>query len=155
MNQKLIKTEKATILLLMLPEDAKYIDVRNGVVYYDTDFKEGEFTLLPQGNWQPLGFTKEVGEEVAKEVVGRDKRGFKYYWKDNGFVPRGFNSVFETALEAFHSLLQANEVYLVNPYGKTKPYYDLDEATMYEYELEQWQQAQQNTGNWYILKKLP
>lgn len=141
MNQKLITTDKATILLLMLPEGAsnigtelKYLPDRTRILYWDGKNKWNSSFHI-DGNWQPLGFANEVSEEVAKEVVDNDKATGKMF---TNYLNK--NWVLFTALPALHSLLQANKVYLENLDG-TEP----------ENRLE-WENTQQNTGNWYILK---
>lgn len=62
---------------------------------------------LPPGAWRFLFTTKTATEEDARKVVEKDNRGYKYYWDDKGFVPRGFNSRYKTALESLHSLLRS------------------------------------------------
>lgn len=114
MKQKLITTEKATILALMLPEGASNIFINNiGVLRYShMQGKWSKCIELPPGNCQPLGFANEVSEEVAKEIMPYEETFDNFNRFISGY--RNGSVLYRIALPAFHSLLKDNEVELTD-----------------------------------------
>lgn len=143
--KKLIKTAKAALLAVKLPEGAKNIKVTCDEIYYHSKLKACEnvrqfLSINYKGNWQPIGFLKDITEDQAKEIV--DLEYVCYY----GYA----------ALELFNMLMEKHEIYLENPYK-----YAWEELCIWGHggfakdgktEFELFTQAEENTGNWYILK---
>lgn len=132
MKQKQITTGKATIVVVDMPEGAHKINVVEGcygneykdqIVYNLKEYTENQILDhikqidLPSSHWKLLGQFSQITEDQWKEIVESDYRGYKHYWKDNGFVPRGFNHRYKTATESGLSLLRAHGVVLENPLG--------------------------------------
>lgn len=138
LKTKIIKTDKATLLVVELPEMVKYAVVTtfnrigfylpNGIISYE---------MLPEGNWQLLGRLPEITEEQADQVV--DEYTYNtgeidgYYDYENGTQT-------DCPTESLNSLMYTNEVYFENPLGE-KPV----ESEFYWgflHDLEKWQEAQ-------------
>lgn len=109
---------------------------------------------LPKGNWKILTNVSKLTEEQAKNFV--DKPWIESY-KDYERPACGYRS----SIQSFHSLMYVNECYLENPYSEKPPsepvitFKDIDEAEFigaeYKIELQQWQKAQESTGDYLIL----
>lgn len=125
MKQKTITTDKATLLVVEVPEGAHSVRVckhiRDGIHYllYDGGINTAYKEYLPDGNWQLIGRIPDITEEQAERIVSSRIKGgglisypkqkcFKDY--KNGGYPKGL-----TSLYSLKTLLQANEVYFENP----------------------------------------
>lgn len=155
---KQINTGVAELLLLLLPE---------GVTECQPRWIEGKDVLqqlriavygstidieLPDGNWEELGVAHELTEEVWDSVLP------SYSIQDEFDYMRYDNLEFcETATESGLSLLRANECYAVNPYGRDEPE-GIKHIGVFAQLMRQkhklWNEAQQNTGKWILLRKL-
>lgn len=185
MKTKLIEISKARIILCDIAESNKPYSVLNsglksflwckrtnlrGMITYD----------LPQGNWQLLGFLKDLTEEQKEMIVERIpveeipspyndmQGGLHFAWTDyenlgeNGYSGfQGDSGCFGNVLDSFYSLLKANEIYLENPLGKkphqqeerfiTKPH-NLCMTDVWKKSYKEWQEAEENVfGNPVVL----
>ena len=92
--------------------------------------------------------TEEEAKKVVEDMTTDEPHSNTYYKAYNEDKAWKF-----TALESLQTLLIANEIYTENPLGE-KPYFDdLSERQSHDYfeRLEQWELAQQNVGNWYLM----
>lgn len=110
------------VFAIPMPDGAESCEIRGGHRYRPypllSFYGKGEAVILPPGEFKIVVFnTKTATEEDARKVVEEDKRGFKHYWNDKGFVPRGFNSRYKTALESLHSLLRSKSLDPKNNYA--------------------------------------
>lgn len=118
--QKQITTSKSTILVIGgLPEDAENIRIDRYLRY----FSDGDAWIhgggLPPGDWQPLGFLKDITEDVAKELVDSFCGAASDYNTERICIvynDYGKGATFSTALESLHSLIKSN-CKLKNKYG--------------------------------------
>lgn len=125
MKQKTIKTDKATLLVVEVEQGATDVCVKGlNIEYCIEKYLEGESTVwygLPQGSWQLLGRLPDITEEQALSIVDqypivKNNRMFFKNYEKQGYHERPW---IDTAIESFHSLLQANEIYFDNKYAKT------------------------------------
>ena len=114
--QKQIITSKSTILVIGgLPEDAENIRIDRYLRYFSDGgawIHEGD---LPPGDWQPLGFLKDITEDVAKGLVDKISRVdyiFMNYTDENEWC--------WCAIQSLNSLIEAN-CKLKNKYGNECP----------------------------------
>jgi len=99
-----------------------------------------------------INLVTEITEEQARELMPESLLPFPNYDLIGYETRNGDNiKIYDTAKKAFESLLQANQIYSVNPYGDGKPSTVNNDVW---YSEEQWQQVELNTGNWLILKQL-
>lgn len=108
-----------------------------------------ELELKITRNYQLLGIAHELTEEVWDTLVDKkpDVNSIEYFEDYSG---KGWG--LDTATASGLSLLEANEVYAVNPYEDKEEsddgnFFGLVDAVMHR-------QAQQNTGKWVLLKKV-
>jgi hypothetical protein len=112
LKTKQINTGKATILTVELPKGVSNLRIdkfpRAGNWLTDCDSKELNAwkVNLPQGNWKSPGFADQITEEQAMEVVEHNI----------------FDSDYKCATDKLNSLLKANAVVTVNPYGSEPPH---------------------------------
>lgn len=106
---KQITTSKGKFLFVQVPEGVSEIQLEtrgNRFAFYT---EKWDWTWLPKGNWQFINTCKDITEEQAKEFVDayRDTKMFhNYLFNGSNHHLVAFNS----ALQAFQSLLQANEI---------------------------------------------
>lgn len=158
---KLINTGKCNILAMMVPEGAKawinpYIKEYLHVGHIHGD---AHSLPLPEGNWQILGISTELTEEEWTNLLPIEVTNIQGFICGDYIDYLDRNNYYETAKESGLSLLEANQCFSVNPYGKEAPIVsDPDPHSQYYGaqmdELYRWQQAQENTGKWLILNKL-
>lgn len=100
MKQKTIKTDKATLLVVELPEGVKEYDhSRAGV-----SFPKGDGSnLFIRGNWQLLGRLPDITEEQSSKAVPTIP------------IQKEKTKRYITAKEALISLLEANGILFKNP----------------------------------------
>lgn len=143
MKQKVIKTDKSTLLVIEVSEVTRNVVLFTNEIGYYADGKN-KYTKLPQGNWQLLGRLPDITENEWKVVVDDYDNGYFYY-------PDGYKDTCDTATESGLSLLQANEVYFDNPFGDepkiTSGEYDdngFGDIDKYQFkrDLKSWQEAQ-------------
>ena len=104
---RVVETANRMVGIVTPPEGSQMLYHLGG----HKDARYLQFTVpsiwLPPGNWQLLGRASEITEEQSKEIVevhvNSNGKGFKHYWQNRGFVPRGFNSIHKTALSSFRS----------------------------------------------------
>lgn len=170
---KIIETSKAKILVVGgLPEDTdkdSIENVRNEILYYYTGVSPnhaGEEIKIPPGKWQPIGFLKDITEDVAKKLV----ESTEYYDPHSTpFAPipayKGYlDNVYKwEATESLHSLIAAN-CQLRNKYGEL-PHHNKyialgkkmpsDTWLPYKEHKVRWQEEQEKVfTNPYLLKKI-
>lgn len=152
MNVKEFKTSKGEFVGRKVPNDATKFKISSlGYLCYKTTVS-GKWNVLSQPNeiynsYKIIGAANEITEEKAKEVIIEPVK--RYIGVMTVFGYKSYLNVldlFETALESFHSLIQANQMYKENPRGEIQLYND----TVFN----QWIEAEENTGNWLILKKV-
>jgi hypothetical protein len=140
-KQKIIETEKETLLVAMLPESAQEINFgkwnRKNRLCYKCENQSARtisrYINIPKGEWEKLGFLNEL---IDLESQDANKLNFLMYYEP---------------------ILKANEVYLENPMGKEKDVLNTGELpiklTDFIAKMDKWQEVEKNVGNWYILKK--
>lgn len=170
MNNKIkqFSTGKTDILAVMVPEGAHGFELTKWnyqkqdylgrfTLLYDslkmeTNLKKGDrpHVQLPEGNWQIVGLSTEVTEGQWRELMLRTKSFL------SGVFPVFHYSGFETAKESGLSLIEANECFSVNPLDGVPRYVygQNNSANTVWYTEKDYQQAQENTGTWLILRKL-
>lgn len=158
---KTINTGVAELVLVKVPEDATIFRIRKNssgidcLTYPDDpNYPYCGFTFkrLPENTvWEILGIANELTEDIWHSIVKESYFGF---YKD--YVANNDNAC-DTATESGLSLLWANEVYSVNPYGD-RP--DINDYVFHGYileshrsDLQKWDKAQETTGKWVVLKK--
>lgn len=158
MKQKIIKTDKATLLVVELPECRGVISDNQGKRICFHAEKGWDWIWQPNdmfGKLQLLGRLPDITEEQAdgavEKVVFEDEEfGDIIKYRDYTAIPIGkHNKRYApiTALNSLSSLLQANEVYFENPLGKlhpTHPAYTGQGITVEEWleKCKKWQEAQ-------------
>ena len=168
---KIIKTDKAEILCIGgLPEDARIALPDNvtcngekGSLIYKGKDGNPVFIPLPSCNWQPLGFLKDIAEDVAKELVehkhlvsdcqcemcGYDINCYRNYIEQSDESWERYPAVdrLRTAKESVHSLVAVN-VKLKNKFGHCP-------VTTNEDFTNKWFEEQEKVfTNPYLLKKV-
>lgn len=154
---KQINTGVAEVLAVKVPEGAIRFAIEQDALF--CHIKAGVYKLvkLPPGKWTPLGIDTELTEEDFDPLVDHAMGTYLNYLTDKYEL--------DTSKEAFESLMQANSLYSVNPYEQPTFEYDFGDEGPTDYLLEsanndfdlrmnQWQQAEANTGTWLILKRL-
>lgn len=123
--QKQVATAKATILVIGgLPSTKiQYFSNWNRIDYFTKDkwdYPVRNTVKLIPGNWQLLGFLKDIEEDVAKELVeSRETIPNGIIYKDySTFGWQTSNDI--TAIESLNSLIVAN-CKLKNKYGEMMP----------------------------------
>lgn len=131
--QKQITTSKATILVISgILMDANKIRIKDNWLWvrYDGDGKKElqPFVALnpeyinSRYTWQPLGFLKDITEDMAKELVQTyfldfNLWGFKDYTRTDASI------CYINATDSLRSLIEAN-CKLKNEYGNVRPELD-------------------------------
>lgn len=154
MKQKTITTDKATLLLVELPEGITEV-TNTGKRLAIPDRKGGHHFF--KGNWQILGRLPDITEEQASQLFGRNII-FKLYQYDIDTFPY----MFTTGLEAFNGLLEANGIMFENPLGKIHPHHPnytgiAESIDGYLDRSDEWKEAQQKVwdrNRTYIFKQL-
>ena len=140
MKQKIIKTDKATLLVCELLETVEVADIRSIEARYSCKL----INKLPD-------ITEEQADGAVEKVVFEyEEFGDIIKYRDYTAIPIGkHNKRYApiTALNSLSSLLQANEVYFENPLGKlhpTHPSYTGEGTTVEEWleKCKKWQEAQ-------------
>lgn len=169
---KQINTGVAELLLVKVPDDAQGFRICNGPNYWISYMHSiqlhehinhymGELELveIPKGNYELLGIAHELTEKVWATIV--EHTGFHMglpTYKDYGTTDLPYYGT--SATESGLSLLRANEVFNKNPYGIDP--YGLVSPVCGEtcscvvgcYQAANYDDAQQNTGKWVLLKKI-
>ena len=116
---KIISTDKVEILVIGgLPEEAVNVKIvkgenRNELFYWHnnaTTFVRAIWDSVEDGNWQPVGFLKDISECEANRLMGNETTCNNFY---NGT----FTGIDTTAKESLLSLIES-EVKLKNKYGE-------------------------------------
>lgn len=154
--QHTLKTESGEYLVVDVP-DGSYlfsteIDESEDwyTLVYSTDGIFGsntEYTVkIPPGNWEIIGLYPGITEQQMEGIV----EGFELYaYADYMHYDNGL--YYYTPAESFASLLEANRIYEVNPYGKRKPV----NRGHNNHLCVRWQEAEERTSKFkLILKKL-
>lgn len=162
MNQKLIKTEKAELLVLDLPKGATNVkEVYQGRLSYVISPRNGylqTFVFDTQDYWQPLGFLHEVSEEQWEEVLEYVQPHNMCLYADYNYKPTRLRATnyFNNARQSGLSLIEAN-VSLKNPYGLQKQFLHGEQGMSneeFDKRVSEWQEAEQNVfHNPFILVK--
>lgn len=139
MKQHTIKTNKAEILIVDLPEGWKFVPGKTENRFegpYTSTSVAGEHIgrqkvfYLPHGDWQLLGKLEDVSEDVADSIVEWFET--EQYYKN--YLHEGWISDI-SAKESFKSLIES-EISLQNPHGE-KP--DILRDSENSWSLEQYQ----------------
>lgn len=140
------KTGKGEFLAVKMPNDVYPYAVVGNVLWYYKDKGEEGFKYIKlniQSAYELICTTNSVTEEQAEDVVDK-----KYGWEINYFYDyKGYNQ-FKNPLESFNSLLEREKLYRVNPFQIQVVMNGLKGMD------KEWQQAEERTGNWVILKKI-
>lgn len=150
------KTEKGTVLFVKVPDDAvgyslnmfdniPHIQLRFDKLPYGDSIKISR-KRLEYNPWQLMGLTSEVTEEQAKMIVHA-------HIEDNGNVYGYFDypksdTIKDTVLDSFKSLMQHLQVYEVNPYSHFTNPEDFDDDA-----VEHAQEMSKFVGKWIVLFK--
>ena len=161
-----VNTGKADLLFVKVPEDAHdfQIDHNKNIecdqLYYRAIFMNlpniGTTRSLPPGKWKIIGLANEITEEQCEDLVESEtdiwlqKMTYKCYTKND--------AAYLSAKESFESLMEANEIYSVNPLQK--PMYSSlfgeDKKMMSEYKerLSKWKRAEERTVKYLVLEQI-
>lgn len=142
-----IKTSKFDGFGVLVPEDSQHYWINENDMFLNirysfknSNYKGSELVAAEKANkYKIIGISSELTEEQAKEIVDETNE-----FGINMFTDGRFS--FVTALESFNSLMQSLEMYSDNPLGNNPYKMDVVQS--------EWQQAQQRTGRWLIIKKL-
>ncbi len=157
-----VKTEKGKVLFVGLEKVDREITI-NGVI---TTFRYKDKSFRLPSKFKDLGLASQMTEEMAAEICQCSKH--EMWWRDYDYKKEfkiKFKDVrsftFKTALESFHSLMRANEVYTENPFGEEPSHYNYQnddcETDLNEFysDLKQWQEAQSRTSpEWIVIQIL-
>lgn len=148
---KQIDTGKCSIGVLKVEVDSYLLEkiARKDTAWWPVDHVDVE--------WQILGISTELTEEQCKPLF-KHKDGYGLSFE----LPKPNNRAgYFTALAAMEVLLEANQCFSKNPYGEKPKREDFNSMSdklyadnIFDWKLNKWQQAQQNTGTWLILRKL-
>lgn len=158
--------EGIELLAVKVPEGASLFKVTDRLEFDELDQNSGmqmpDYIMLPEGNWQIVGISDQLTEEQCREVMPVSYLPFP------NFDPIGFEvndelgtTIYNTAKEAFESLMQSERCYSENPYGPdlcehNRQCYDSCQGSCWtraDIDSEEWQAAEANTGSWLIIKK--
>lgn len=148
------KTEKGMITFILAPKDASGYKLEDNTLTFDVMYGIGKVynNVLP--GTKLIGLTSEITEEQAKMIVHA-------HIEDDGNIYGYFDypksdTIKDTALDSFKSLLQHLQVYEVNTLGEepfnNDMYYPASMSIMHKIR-EEWQEAQSRTGKWVVLFK--
>lgn len=127
MTYKIIETPNARVLIIKKPDSFASFSPTNNTIYVKDDNDTVVHSVVPPGNWQYFGDSYEISEDVWKRVVdnfpftisGRLPAPSKTVIRFVNYLSESvYNNSFDKATESGHSLLQANGVFKVNPYGE-------------------------------------
>lgn len=156
---KQVNTGKVELMIVKAPEGAVQWWVNNqSLMCYKADNFFADEIGLSEGDWTPLGLSTELTEEQCSCIVKQMRWGdtcFKNYGIENQLVGL-------TAKESFESLMQATECFTKNPLGPdlcehNRQCYDSCQGSCWtraDIDSEEWEQAEDNTGTWLILKRI-
>lgn len=120
MKEKIIKTDKATLLVVELPEGSKNVRVNNarGIFGYTDKINIVRWEALEFGNLQLIGRLPDITEEQAVKTVDESIHSglYAHYVKEVN-PPNVYR--YRSSRDSLHTLLQANEIYFDNPLGET------------------------------------
>lgn len=165
---KHINTGIAELIAVKVPDDAIPIEVNQCTFYFEVGLGDNttiKYMALPDGDWNILGIAHELTEDVWDTLIKNDggylfdnDPNFYNSYPDFELLDHPFDSAsFRTATESGLSLLEANEVYAVNPYGEDEPE-DIEHLGAFTQMMRQrhreWKKCQQTTGKWVLLKKI-
>lgn len=155
--QKQIQTSKATILVIgNLPGSAKILRSDIGVLTVELQNENLDTSdyAIPVGEWKPLGFLKDIEEDVAKELVeSKETMPMGVLYKDYS-TPGWQTSNSITAAESLHSLIESN-CELKNKYGEAPKSKDFGSFTRFHEMFDVWQEEQSRVfTNPFLLKKI-
>lgn len=156
LKTKTIKTDKATVLVVELPEGITEV-TNTGKRLAIPDRKGGHHFF--EGNWQLLGRLLDITEDQKEKFVGRYFNNYHVQQKlhqeprnDMFWVryPNGNNKFFNTKDECyshaidmeFKHLLQLNKIYFENILGRSPNARDEDAGSEKEFEQIRWNEAQ-------------
>lgn len=107
---KQIKTEKFEGLAVLVPDGNEYwIDSKITKFIHIGHIEGDAYTIELPFVCHYIAESTDLTEERCTDIVDRKNWGYRHYWNDNGFVPRGFNHVYRHAKESFASLMQSLE----------------------------------------------
>lgn len=136
-------TGVCTLLLVKVPDSASNIKIEFERLCFDfvADTLYPDYEMLPDGNWQFIGLSHELTEEQCKIIVFKMPWGNDCY-KNYELIDKpqfvGIN-----AKQSFDSLCRHMKIYNVNPVDS-----DQNILNMYS----EWQEAQERTGSWAVLR---
>ena len=153
-----VNTGKAELLFVKVPDNTNrhsYDKYRNLI---SADEDEDPFSpvdwfsdKLPIDNWQIIGLAHELTNAQCENLVeiypdfSLQKVTYKCYTKKN--------AVYLYAKESFESLMEANEIYSVNPFQEPDRG-DYSGGDQFWFDFDQWQKAKERTGKYIVLKQI-
>lgn len=158
------KTGKAEGLFVLLPEIYNAVGISSyQFLIHSGKLKEGEKpgVKLPPGNWIPVGYAADITEEQWKKVVEEQFEPGTFPVYTDGFQGNKPNAICFHPKTSGISLMKSLGCYLENPYGETVP--NKDDCRQYHNVgcdasrpccVHLWTEAQEMTGNWYVLLKI-
>jgi hypothetical protein len=121
---KIITTPKVQLLVIGgLPEDCVLAKHKYEKVHFRYKELDGSWVGYDvPGNWQPVGFLKDLNEDDAEKLVQKVSRQdsedkYKNYREKYGVIDNWWSVSFDTAKESLLSLIES-EVKLKNKYGE-------------------------------------
>lgn len=117
MKTKIISKLKKEILLVKLPEHGGYNLNKNRIAFYDNFKKE---RLHIKGSYTLLGTPDEIKEEDVKDLVEQSIFTSLYGHYVSGIDVNTY--CYKTAIKSFHSALESEIYWDVNPFEKPDNY---------------------------------
>jgi hypothetical protein len=151
-------------LFVKLPKDATNIEVNNCIKTISWDNPEtgsyDDYLGLPYYKYKLIAPLSEMTEELWEGVVKNpfvvknffNPKEVSFSWWD--YNDDFWSSEIKSATESGESLLKSLQIYMVNPFEKpTENSFDFISHN-YESALKEWQQAEENAGNWVLIQKI-
>lgn len=167
-----VKIQEGARSIQLVPSlrKAEVIDLLNTTLVYMYGDDHQGFEHLDDysfGKLDLLGPIKDLTEEQWREVVEPlddddiEGYGWEHYMTDEQYRNTDFINGLPSATESGKSLCEASQVYTVNPYGEKEPHKEYNCTYAYDYcdpdscrcrQNILWQEAQERTGNYVLIK---
>lgn len=147
-------------LAVKIKAKSREVVMLNGDFYLKSNYDFGSIAEKLPYQCEFICLASEMTEEVAKGLVelSDDENCLDFYKcydttirRSNGITSQTI--AFATALESFHSLMEANEMYLVNPMGKEPIVYEFNHTVDFLNKHNIWQSYQNKLSDYVILKR--
>jgi hypothetical protein len=144
-----VNIESGTYLFVAVPKQIIDYGKIGKNLFFGIGFPYSEKTVKIEYDFNIIGLISQITEEQAENICE--------FIKDKGFEDyQEKNAVCLFVLDSFQSLLKANNIYTVNPYGSEKPETNSDIWAIRDNYTRYgviWQEAQKTVSEeWLIIK---